>query len=490
MANPQTLQELLDSGYRHRSVKDELRENLIAALREGRELFPGIIGYDRTVVPQIQNAILGKHDFILLGLRGQAKTRLARALTELLDPEIPVLAGFPLHEDPLAPLSDAARAHVEEHEGATRIAWLPRSRRYQEKLATPDVSVADLIGDIDPIKAANLRLDYADERVIHYGIIPRSNRGIFCINELPDLAPRIQVALLNIMQERDIQIRGFPVRLPIDLLMVYTANPEDYTNRGSIITPLKDRIDSQIHTHYPLSLAHARTITEQEAWVERQTPVTVPDYLRDVVEEVGFQARESEFLDHSSGVSARLSITLLEAIVSNAERRALLAGEEATCVRPIDFQQAVAAVTGKVELVYQGEQEGALNVARHLIGKALKVVFDRLFPDVYAKVEGEKEVFGPYRDIVQFFSQGHRVEVSDQDALQDVFDDLERVDGLVELANQYLQPRDDQERVAAMEFVLEGLHQAKVLAKSELEGVFAYRDMLGSMLEGIDLGER
>jgi magnesium chelatase subunit I len=488
---PRTLGELKQSGYKPQSVRSELRQNMLKALREKRPLFPGIVGFEKTVIPQLVNAILAQHDFILLGLRGQAKTRIARQLVEYLDPNIPVLAGFPLNEDPLAPISTGAKTHIAANGDATEIRWLARDERYREKLATPDVTIADLIGDIDPIKAANKRLDYASEEVIHYGIIPRTNRGIFCINELPDLPARIQVGLLNIMQERDLQIRGFPVRIPIDLLIIYTANPEDYTNRGSIITPLKDRIDSQIMTHYPAKLADALKITDQEAWTERgDIRVSVPKYLREAIEDVAFQARKSEFLDQSSGVSARLSITLLENVVSSAERRAVITGEREVAARPIDLQFAVSAVTGKVELVYEGEQEGALNVARHLIGRAIKSAFDRYLPDAYKSGTKEDPSFGPYKNVISYFASGKNVEVSDELPTAELLKMLRQIPGLEEITRKHV-PIDNEtlDLGPAMEFVLEGLHQSRIVAKDELEGHTRYRDMLGSMLEGMDEGK-
>ena len=487
---PQTLGELKRSGYKPESVRNELRRNMLKALREKKALFPGIVGFEKTVIPQLVNAVLAHHDFILLGLRGQAKTRIARQLIEFLDAEIPVLSGFPLNEDPLAPVSTGAKAHVAARGDETAIHWLGREERYREKLATPDVTIADLIGDIDPIKAANKRLDYSNEEVIHYGIIPRTNRGIFCINELPDLPARIQVGLLNIMQERDIQIRGFPVRLPMDILIVYTANPEDYTNRGSIITPLKDRIDSQIMTHYPTRLAEAMKITSQEAWIERgEVRVIIPKHLRETIEEVAFQARKSEFLDQSSGVSARLPISLLENVVSSAERRAVMRGEKEVSVRPVDLQAAVSAITGKVELVYEGEQEGALNVARHLIGRALKVVFDRMLPDVYKGGSKEDASFGPYKSVISYFARGKNIEVSDEMSVTDTLRTLRQIDGLEEIARKYVPIETELELGASLEFVLEGLHQSRVLAKDELDGHTRYRDMLGSMFEGMEEGK-
>ncbi len=486
MKLPATLGELRASGYKPRSVKDELRQNLLAALRAKRQLFAGIVGYEQTVVPQIVNAILAKHDIILLGLRGQAKTRIARQLTELLDERIPVLADSPINEDPMSPVTAEGRSLVEKLGDATPIAWLTRDHRYREKLATPDVSMADLIGDIDPIKAANLRLDYSSEKVIHYGIIPRTNRGIFCINELPDLASRIQVGLLNIMQERDVQIRGFPVRLPMDILMVFTANPEDYTNRGSIITPLKDRIESQIHTHYPREISHAMSITAQEAWVQRDGAVRVhvPRFILEAVEEVAFEARRSEFLDQSSGVSARLPISLLENIISNAERRALKHDETSATVRPVDFQQAISAVTGKVELVYQGEQHGAINVARHLIGKGLKAVFDRYMPEVGGEGKDDAAAFGPYKPIVDHFSRGKVVQVGDDVSDAQSLTAMRHVPQLEEIARKHIPLEDPAlDLTAAMELVLEGLHQAKMLGKDEKDGSGRYYDMLGDMIE-------
>ncbi|MEL6614485.1 MAG: magnesium chelatase, partial [Bacteroidota bacterium] len=358
-----TLGDLKASGYSPRSVKDEVRANLIAKLQSGEEVFPGILGFDRTVIPQVQNAILGKHDFILLGLRGQAKSRLVRLLPSLLDEWVPVIEGSEIHDDPLAPISKFGRDTVAARGDDTPVAWLHRDARYGEKLATPDTSIADLIGDIDPIKAATRQLTYADEEVIHFGIIPRTHRGIFAINELPDLQPRIQVGLLNVMEEQDVQIRGFNVRLPLDVLMVFTANPEDYTNRGSIITPLKDRIDSQILTHYPRELEIGVEITRQEAWQDRAASggvtVHVPHVFREIVEQVAFEARDSEYVDQKSGVSARLTRAALEDLVSAAERRALLNGETETTLRATDLMAIEPAVTGKVELVYEGEQEGA-----------------------------------------------------------------------------------------------------------------------------------
>ena len=380
---PSTLGALDQQLHQPRSVRDELRANLVRKLRSGDPLFPGIVGYDETVIPQVINAILARHDIILLGLRGQAKTRLCRQLTGLLDEAIPVIAGSALREHPLAPLTSASRKLVAEAGDDLPIEWLEPGQRYGEKLATPDVSVADLVGDVDPLKAAHRKLDLSDEEVIHYGIIPRTNHGIFCINEIPDLAPRIQVALLNLLEEQDIQIRGFPLRLPLDVMMVFTANPEDYTNRGSIITPLKDRIASQITTHYPASIDESREITADQSWNQRGDllpAVSVPDFIADLVEAIAFVGRESEFIDQNSGVSARLAIAAQELLVSNVERRAITAPDDPACPRVVDCYQLVPAITGKVELVYEGEQEGPGKVARQLIGSACRATFDSLFP--------------------------------------------------------------------------------------------------------------
>ena len=498
MSRPRTLGELERSGYRPRSVKDEMRANLIARLKAGGELFPGIVGYDHTVVPQIVNAILSRHDFILLGLRGQAKTRILRALGGFLDEWVPAIEGCPLRSDPLQPLTHHARLLVREKGPETPIEWAHREQRYQEKLATPDVTIADLIGDIDPIKAATLRLDYSDERVIHYGIIPRSNRGIFAINELPDLQPRIQVGLLNILEEKDFQIRGFPVRMPLDVLMVFSANPEDYTNRGNIITPLRDRINSQIMTHYPLSREHGMAITSQESWVERQgaVEVVVPEFVRELIEEVAIQARQSEYVDQNSGVSARLPIALIENLVSNAERRGLKTGESRVVTRICDLAHAVSGVSGKVELVLEGEQEGAMNVARALLGRGIKALFAQRFPDAYkprrnragasAPPSDEPMATSEYRPILEWFAGGNHVEISDDIPQEEYMRRLSGVRGLDKVAVKYLEPGTAEEVAVAMELVLEGLHQNSILSRERTDGsTTAYKDMLKSMLSGL-----
>jgi len=502
---PTVLRELKSFGYRTRSVKDEMRANLIRLLREGEPLFPGIVGYEGTVEPQIVNAVLSRHDFILLGLRGQAKTRLLRALVRFLDEWMPALQGCPLHSDPLLPLTHHARSLIAEQGDDAPIEWIHRDARYQEKLATPDVTIADLIGDIDPIKAATLRLDYSDERVVHYGIVPRTNRGIFAINELPDLQPRIQVGLLNLLEEKDFQIRGFPVRMPLDVAMVFSANPEDYTNRGNIITPLRDRINSQIMTHYPLTRDQGITITEQESWTARDAgiQVTVPGFVRELIEEVAIQARKSEYVDQSSGVSARLPIALLENVVSNAERRGLRTGESQVVVRICDLAHAVSGVSGKVELVLEGEQEGAMNVARALLGRGVKALFAERFPDAYkprrgraARGEGARSegatgsepehASSEYRPILEWFASGNHLEIADDVPHAEYTRRLAQVKGLERLAAKYLEPGSPVELAVAMELILEGLHQNSILSRERTDGsVTSYKDMLKSMLSGL-----
>ncbi len=488
-SRPTTLGALRASGWRPRTVKAELRANLIERIQAGEPLFPGIVGYDKTVIPQLENAILSQHDFILLGLRGQAKTRILRQLKAYLDEWIPEIAGSEVHDDPLQPISAFARRILAERGDDTPLAWVHRDERYKEKLATPDVSIADLIGDIDPIKAATRRLSFADEEVIHYGLIPRTNRGIFAINELPDLQPRIQVGLLNILEEKDVQVRGFPVRLPLDMLLVFSANPEDYTNRGNIITPLRDRIASQIMTHYPLTVDDGIAITTQEAWTEREAGVRVeiPRLMREMIEEVAIQARKSEYVDQSSGVSARMTISLLENVVSNAERRGLRTGEKVVWPRLADLYGAIAAISGKVELVYEGEQEGPTNVARHLIGRAVKALFGRNFPDAF-KTRGrgkDPAAAEVYKPVVEWFAGGRGVEISDETPGRVLYDELRAVQGLESLATKHLEVERAEELGPAMEFVLEGLHQNSILSRERVDGGgTAYGDMLKSMFSG------
>jgi|HubBroStandDraft_3_1064219.scaffolds.fasta_scaffold13537_2 magnesium chelatase subunit I len=473
-----TLGALRASGYRPRSIKQELRDNLRERLAGGGPLFPGILGYDRTVIPSVVNALLAGHDFILLGLRGQAKTRILRSLVTLLDAEVPVLAGSELNDDPLAPISIPGQRLVADAGDDAPVEWLTREQRYNEKLATPDVSIADLLGDIDPIKAATRKLTFADPEVIHFGIVPRTNRGIFAINELPDLAPRIQVGLFNILEERDLQIRGFPVRIPLDILMVFSANPEDYTNRGSIITPLKDRISSQILTHYPPDATIAADITRQEAWTERDIPsIVIPADVRLLIEEISFAARDSDLVDQSSGVSARVAISAIELLASNLERRALATGESKVYPRLCDLQMLLPAITGKVEMVYEGEQQGAEVVARRLIGQAVKKAFDSRFPEVGKELgSGGDEDKGPYAPIVRWFAEGNEVTLSDEQPFSAYESELRRVPGLLELAAR--QGRSPEERALAAEMVLEGLHQHLKLARNDLDSQISYKEMV------------
>ncbi|MGI4806476.1 MAG: sigma 54-interacting transcriptional regulator, partial [Janthinobacterium lividum] len=413
MNNISTLRELKQSGYKSRSVKEELRENLIKQLQQKENGFEGIIGFEDTVMPDLQTAILSRHNILLLGLRGQAKTRIARLMVNLLDEYVPYIAGSELFDDPLEPISWFARNEIETKGDDTQIAWLHRSERYTEKLATPDVTVADLIGDVDPIKAATMKLTYSDERVIHFGLIPRAHRGIFVINELPDLQARIQVALFNILQEKDIQIRGFKLRLPLDLQFVFTANPEDYTNRGSIVTPLKDRIESQILTHYPRTVEISRQITQQEASLskEQKANIEADDLVKDLVEQIAFEARNSEYIDKKSGVSARLTISAYENLISNAERRMLINHEKNTFVRISDFLGVIPAITGKIELVYEGELEGPAKVANILVGKAIKTLLLKYFPEPEKAKKSKKP--NPYAEIINWFSAGNNISIID-----------------------------------------------------------------------------
>jgi magnesium chelatase subunit I len=479
MDRPTTLGALRASGYRPRSVKDELRSNLRRALAAGEELFPGIVGYERTVIPGIVNAMLARHDFILLGLRGQAKTRILRSLVRFLDEEIPMLAGSELNDDPLVPISTWGRRLVAEHGEDAPVEWWPREARYNEKLATPDVSVADLLGDIDPIKAATRKLTYADPEVIHFGIVPRTNRGIFAINELPDLAPRIQVGLLNLLEERDLQIRGFPVRIPLDLLMVFSANPEDYTNRGTIITPLKDRISSQILTHYPEDWDVSRRITASEAWTERDDfRAAIPDDVARIVEEIAIASRESELVDQSSGVSARMPISGIELLVSNLERRQLATGDDPVVPRICDLHMLLPSLTGKVEMVYEGEQKGVEVVARQLIGEAVKKVFADRFQEVGREVgSGGEDDVGPYSGIVAWFAGGGRVTLSDEQPFVEYEKELAKVPGLLDLAAGYGDGSREQRALGA-EMILEGLHQHLKLAREDLDSRIRYQEMV------------
>ncbi|GAA5520827.1 sigma 54-interacting transcriptional regulator [Aliifodinibius salicampi] len=481
-----TLGELRDSGWESLSVKDEIRKNVIRKIESGETLFPGILGYDKSVIPELQHALLSKHDFILLGLRGQAKTKILRQLPAFLDEYAPVVKGSQINDDPLNPVSKQAIEMIDEHGEETPIEWIHRSQRYGEKLATPDTAVGDLIGDIDPIKAAAQKLTLADENVINFGLVPRTNRGIFAINELPDLQPRIQVSLLNIMQERDIQIRGFNIRIPVDVLMVFSANPEDYTNRGNIITPLKDRIDAQILTHYPRKLEIGKKITSQEAWFDRNSKikVNIPDLLRELLEQVAFEARESEYIDQKSGVSTRMTITAMEQLISSAERRALVNGEKRTTARITDLFHVVPALTGKLELVYEGEQEGSLNVVKHLIGKAIKKSFKRIFPDPEAQKKQEDPSI--YQPLLDWFANGNTLELTDNMSGEAYEKALEQVEGLGSVIKEYGKDKQPENRYILMDFVIESLHQYSMLGKEEIDNGRSYSDMLGSMLGSID----
>ena len=461
---PTTLSALRTSpwaAHAGRSVGDEIRANLIRRLRDGRPVFEGIVGYDDTVVPQIVNALLARHAFILLGLRGQAKTRMLRQLTQLLDPWTPVLAGTELNDDPLAPVSHEGRAVVAERGDDAEIGWLPRDARYVEKLATPDVTVADLIGDIDPIKAARLGTRLGDERGVHYGLLPRANRGIFAVNELPDLSGKVQVALFNVMQEGDVQIRGYPVRLPLDLLLVFSANPEDYTARGKIVTPLKDRIGAEIRTHYPSDVAEGMRVTAQEAWSARDTPVRVPDWLAEAVEQVAFVAREDARVDAHSGVSQRLPITLLETVVSNAERRALASGEATPVARASDLYPALPAITGKLELEYEGELKGAETVARDLVREAI----GRAFAARAGVLDAEP--------VVAWFEEDQALRLPEGARPEAWIEAMSAVPGLLDAADALVPGADAAERAAAGEFVLEGLHARRRVGRSVERGYHA-----------------
>ncbi|MDN5212548.1 sigma 54-interacting transcriptional regulator [Fulvivirgaceae bacterium BMA12] len=476
-----TLGELKAAGYQPRSIKQELRDNLIARLRGKEEIFEGIWGYEETVIPDLQRAILSMHNINLLGLRGQAKTRLARMMVDLLDEYIPVVAGADLADDPIKPISKFALNLIAEHGNDTPITWEHRENRYTEKLATPDVSVADLIGDVDPIKAASLKLPYSDERVIHYGLIPRSNRGIFVINELPDLQARIQVALFNILQEGDIQIRGFKLRLPLDIQFVFTANPEDYTNRGSIVTPLKDRIDSQIITHYPKNIEIGKKITEQEADIKeaQSKKVKINELAKDLVEQIAFEARESEYVDAKSGVSARLTISAYENLVSAAERRTLINNEKETYIRISDFIGAIPAITGKVELVYEGEQEGPAIVANNLVGKAIRSKFTDLFPNPETFRKHKEK--NPYAAITSWFSDGNEVDILNDANNKDYETKLTSVPGLKKLIDQYHGKDSHSHKIFLMEFALHGLSEYSLLSKKPLTQGTKFKDLLSSM---------
>lgn len=476
-----TLGELKRAGYTFKTIKDELRTNLIAKLRKKENVFAGIWGYEETVIPDIERAILAGHDINLLGLRGQAKTRLARLMIQLLDEYIPVIEGSELNDDPLHPISRYGKDKVTELGDQTPIDWLHRDERYSEKLATPDVSIADLIGDVDPIKAASLKLPYSDERVIHFGLIPRSHRCLFVINELPDLQARIQVALFNILQEGDVQIRGFKIRLPLDIQFVFTANPEDYTNRGSIVTPLKDRIDSQIITHYPKTLDISKKITQQEAKIrtEQKNLIAVPEVAKDLIEQIAFEARKSEFVDAKSGVSARLTISGFENLVAAAERRALLNNEKSTTIRVSDFVGVVPSITGKVELVYEGQQEGPGIVAHNLVGKAIRTQFLNYFPDP-DKFRKQKEK-SPYKKITTWFGDGNAIDLLNEMNQADYEKTLRSIPGLLDLINEFHKGQDPGLKLFLMEFALHGLAEFSLISKHTLTSGLQFKDLLSGM---------
>ena len=485
------LGELRKSRYQVRTVKEELRQNLLKKIKDREEIFTGIIGYEKTVIPELYNAILSKHDFILLGLRGQAKTRILRNITQLLDPYIPVIAGSEINDNPFQPISGYGKEQVRKYGDDTPIEWLSRDQRYNEKLATPDVSIADLIGDIDPIKAATQRLDYAHESVIHYGIIPRTNRGIFVINELPDLQPRIQVGLLNILEERDLQIRGYPIRIPMDILLAFSANPEDYTNRGNIITPLKDRIDSQIITHYPVSIEDGIRITEQEAWQDRleMKDINIPFFFREIVETIAREARSNELIDQKSGVSARLPISCLELLIGNAERRSNLNQSMSKSIRISDLLALVPAITGKIELVYEGEQEGITNVAKILIGKAVKSVFNRYFPALRETIKNKKTASTAELDeIIRWFDKDRMICVDGSGTDEEYISSLKPLTQLEKHIKKYYhkdKPETDLEVAVVKEFILEGLYQNSFLSKFSSDGKATYKDLVQSIFNSL-----
>lgn len=490
-----TLGELKRSGYKSKAIKDELRDNLIKFLKENKNPFEGIIGFDDTVIPDIQTAILSRHDILFLGLRGQAKTKIARLMVNLLDEYIPVIEGSELNEDPFNPITVVSKAKIEYEKDDTKIRWVHRSERYTEKLATPDVSVADLIGDVDPIKAAALKLPYSDERVIHFGLIPRSHRGIFVINELPDLQARIQVALFNILQESDIQIRGFKVRLPLDIQFIFTANPEDYTNRGSIVTPLKDRIDSQILTHYPKSIEVSKKITKQEAKLttEQKEKINSEELILDLVEQIAFEARASEYIDSKSGVSARLTISAYENLISTAERRKLINNEKETSLRISDIYGVIPSITGKIELVYEGEQEGPAKVAQILIGKALRNNFVQYFPapDSFkpkasqnrddVKPNQSVRIQSPYQPIVDWFKKGNKIDLMMNLSNKQYKETLKNIPCLEETVKKFHPDVNGSTQLVLMEFLLFGLSEYSLLSRTKIEDGLQFRDMLSSM---------
>ena len=480
-----TFGELKNTGYQSKSIKEELRQNLIDKIKHKEQVFEGIHGYEKTVIPELERAILSKHNINLLGLRGQAKTRLARLMLQLLDEYIPVVKGSEINDDPFHPISRFAQETLNEMGDDTPLSWLHRDDRFAEKLATPDVTVADLIGDVDPIKAANLKLSYADDRVIHFGMIPRANRCIFVINELPDLQARIQVALFNILQEGDIQIRGFKLRMPLDLQFIFTANPEDYTNRGSIVTPLKDRIGSQILTHYPKDIETAKKITAQEAKLEenQNTRVSVPEIAKDVLEQISFEARKSEYVDAKSGISARMSITAFQNLLSTAERRAIIANDEHTQLRLSDFTGIIPAITGKIELVYEGEQEGADFVAKELMTEAVKTLFTTYFPKIEKLQKQDEET--PYDDLLNWFFNQEGVAITSDLSDEEYQQTLLRITPLPQLVKKYVPDVNENDQFFMMEMVLWGLAAYQKLSKHEFSEGTQFQDLYGNFINNL-----
>ena len=483
-----TLGQLKASAYKPKSIKEEIRANLIAKLKNNETAFKGIVGYEDSVIPEVERALLSGHNILFLGLRGQAKTRMARQIINLFDEYIPVISGTDLNDDPLHPITKQALQLIEEMGDDTPIHWMHRSERYGEKLATPDVSVADLIGDIDPIKAANLKLSFADERVIHYGIIPRSNRGIFVINELPDLQARIQVALFNILEEGDVQIRGFKLRLPLDILFIFTANPEDYTNRGSIVTPLKDRIQSQILTHYPHRIEDALEITAQEARIDdsQKENIEVPHLIKQLIEQVAFEARNNEFVDKKSGVSARLTIAAFENAVSAAERRMLINSADKTQVWISDLAGIIPAITGKIELVYEGEQEGPYQVAVQLVERSIRSMFIQYFPSPEKnrkrKPKQDEPEVSPYATIIKWFDEGNQIDLLHRMDDKQKVKSLKGVNGLEAFVKSKYPNHNEMETALLMEFVLNGLAAYSMISKNIVQGKVVFKDIMGGMM--------
>ena len=477
-----TLGELKKTNYNPKTIREELADNLKINLKTNKNSFNGIIGYENTVIPDIERAILSNHNINLLGLRGQAKTRLARQMTGLLDEWIPIVKGSELNDDPLDPISNYAKEVIKKMGDKTPIVWMHRNERFFEKLATPDVTVADLIGDVDPIKAATLKLSYADEKVIHFGMIPRAHRCIFVLNELPDLQARIQVALFSILQEKEIQIRGFKLRLPIETQFIFTANPEDYTNRGSIVTPLKDRIGSQILTHYPHNRSISKKITKQESKkaVLKSNKIYVPELAFDIIEQIGFEARKSDYIDSKSGVSARMSITSFENLISSAERRALINGDNETSIRLTDFAGVIPSINGKVELVYEGEQEGAEQISYYLISQAIKTIFPELFPKL-EKLE-KPDSKSPYDDLLAWFFKDNQLYLDDCFNDEEYKKTLNSINALSQIVKKYQPKLKEKDTFFVMEFLLWGLEANKKLNKyRSLEG-FEFKDNLGSYI--------